>query len=609
VETKLEIDSEATLKRILKVLNDLFIREDISNTFAVDIKINSALVTITAWDVVAKFKLMNKEEKYKAILAIDERFQREKSKGDERINQLIEELKEAIINGDLIADKNDKNQSHNWKDVLLNIDSSYQPISRTFLEQKRIYPDIQQPISLSNEERFKTSRKKNVSTISGSSFATDNTKNRLQDSLDDSGEIKEAAILDGSYTASVSDGWVIAVTDGCGHHNTDIENEDIGRTSYFAAKNACRLMAGYSDAGSLKKSLFELKERVNQELPVKVRAHRNQSLQPKSVWNFDKTTLACGRAFHMDNGGFRFVGLNIGDSMLIAYNSRSKTFETIAEARQILRGFGSASPAALPDFCKDNEMVTFDVALPEGSIVFGLTDGVWDYLPTSENSEENQKLDGCIETKIDFRKLMADSNFKLPRIITPSRLTKAIADYSVHRTEQERNNRLTKAEEARLAEPKLKEDLQRLQSEGKDAYHPEVQELSYQLGQAMNAQKVSVGDDYTLVGMLLSDKIDLTPDYTSGEIAASILTLGLYALIKDCLHIGTEDEITIADGFGAAAATFGFFATGSLLGLGYLAYKGIKELSSSAEEPPALNHVSYEEIPSSDEESSEGFSI
>ncbi|MBA3537351.1 MAG: hypothetical protein H0T84_12215 [Tatlockia sp.] len=588
METK--VDNDLHLQRIQNNLDQIF-QENYSAQLDRDLSLPNAkkIDSIVSFSKHAQkylreilAPLKTKEELYTAILAIDERFQREKSKGDEQINQKIELLKNEIINSDL---NTDKNPYRNWKDVLLNIDSSYQPISCTFLEQKRIYPDIEKPISLTNEERFKTSRKKNVCTISGSSFATDNTKQRLEDTLDESGKPKESAILDASYTASISDGWVIAVTDGCGHHDTEIKNEAIGRTSYFAAKNACRLMAGYADADSLRKNLHELKERVNKELPVKVRAHRNQSLRPRNTWELDKTTLACGRAFHMDNGNFRFVGLNIGDSMLITYNSRSKSFETIAKARQIFRGFGHASPAALPGLCMDNEVVTFDVSLPEGSIVFGLTDGVWDYLPTQENSDENQDLNGFIETEIDFTRMMADTNFKLPRQVTASRLTKAIADYSLYRTEQERINRIAKAVEAKLSEPTLKSDLLRLQTEGKDAYNPEVQEVLNKSDQAFKAQQVTVGDDYTLVGMALTDKIDLTPDYTAGEIAASILTLGLYALIKDCLHIGTEDEITIADGFGAAAATFGFFATGSLVGLGYLAYKGIQELTSSNEGP------------------------
>ncbi|MBA3536891.1 MAG: hypothetical protein H0T84_09815, partial [Tatlockia sp.] len=314
--------------------------------------------------------------------------------------------------------------------------------------------------------------------------------------------------------------------------------------------------------------------------------HRDQSLKPQRDQELEKTTLACGRAFQMKNGNFRFVGINIGDTMLIAYNPQTRKFETIAKARQIIRGFGNGSPAALPDLCTEEQMITFDVTLPKGTIVFGLTDGVWDYLPIVQNSQKNQRSTGIINTEIDFKTLMADPDFILPEKVTVSRLSKVIADYSVKQTDLERIHRLDKAKEAKESELKLSSELQLLQNQGKKVQDEAVYTKRNQLDDILKAQKVTVGDDYTLVGLLLSEDIDLTPDYTLGEIAASILTLGLYSLIKDCLHIGTDDEITLADGLGAAAATIGFFATGSLLGLGYLAYKGIRELSTSNEEIP-----------------------
>ncbi|MBA3535179.1 MAG: protein phosphatase 2C domain-containing protein, partial [Tatlockia sp.] len=349
---------------------------------------SQAFISETVSSLIEKFELLQDESKYEVVLSIDERFQREKATGNEYVYERIQELKKEFINhaNGQVTDKT--TAYHNWKDALLKIDAEYQPLSRTYLQKKHVYPDIQQPISLSNE-RFNIFRKKNVSTISGSSFATDN-KNRLEESLNDLGEPKEAAVLDGSFTASTSDGWVLAVADGCGHRDKESENEDIGRTSYFAAKNACRLMAGYEDADSLSESLTKLKERLSKELPVKVRAHRDQSLKAQRDQELEKTTLACGRAFQMENGDFRFVGLNIGDTMLIAYNPQTRKFETIAKARQILRGFGNGSPAALPDLCTEDQMITFDVTLPKGTIVFGLTDGVWDYLPIVQNSLENQ---------------------------------------------------------------------------------------------------------------------------------------------------------------------------------------------------------------------------
>lgn len=498
------------------------------------------------------------EEKYAAILRIDERIQKEKSKEDEAINQLIRDFKKEIINSTA-----DKMHHQNWKDAILNKDNSYERISRTFLSQTPKTYDIQEPIELSDKKRFNSSTKKNVCTISGSSFAK-----KIKEA--DSNESQESVIVDGSYTASTADGWVLAVAGGCGQHD-GIKNENIGRAAYFAAKNACRLMAGYADADILKDALHELKERISAELPLKMRAHKNLAFDER----LEKTTLACGRAFRTNNGSFRFVGFNIGDTMLIAYNSRTKKFETIAKARQIIRDSGQNSPAALPNLCNDDELIPFDVSLPSGSIVLGLTNGVWNDVSQLQNSEEDQQKTNRIDIELNFQSLTSDLNFEIPERITVSRLTKAFAEYTINETDGIRVMAISRAEEAQKSERTLKSELLMLEAKGQD-----VQTKSQQLVDVRRAQQISIGDDYTLVGMLLSNEIDPNPDYTKGEILASVLTLGLYALIKDCLHLGTDDEITITDGFKAAAATFGFFATGSLLGLGYLGYKGVCELAS-----------------------------
>jgi Protein phosphatase 2C len=528
------------------------------------------------------------DKKHAAILIIDEWFQREKEKADIGVNTLIEQLKEAIIKECNSNSSANTNRYNNWKDALLG--TKYQPISRRFLQEKNIYPDIQASISLSDKQRFNSFRKSNVYTITGSSFATNNP-NVLNASPDKA----EGPVLDGSYTASTWSGWVMAVADGCGHGHTKEKNEDIGRTAYFACKSACRLMAGYSSAAQLNQDLFQLKKRLSAELLVKVRAHRNKSLQPQQGREepLDRTTLACGRAFRNKDGTFRFVGFNIGDTMLIAYDPYTKSFQTIAKARQ-LQMIGGGSPAALPDFCKDEQMVNFDKTLPQGTIILGLTDGVWDYLPLLQNSEEDRNEFLRIDTEIDFRKLTTDPDFKLPGKVTVSKLTTAFADYSVKQTDKQRQACLKKAKAAEILEPLLQETLKNFQEEKRGIHNPEVKNIREELQMAMNAKKISVGDDYTLVGMSLSDNIDLTPDYLPIEIAASVLTLGLYALIKDTLRIGTNDEISIKDGFVAAAKIVGFFATGSLLGVGYLAYKGLQAISEESgpsqeqEEQPLL---------------------
>ena len=507
------------------------------------------------------------EAKYQALLLIDEFFQRKKSENNEQINERIKQLKKGIIHGGSI-NYYPPRPYRNWKDALLHIEV-YQPISRTFLEKRHFYPDLQQPIDAADKARFKTFKKKNVCSISGSSFVTNHEEIFFGKSVDESRTVKESVMLNGSYTASTCDGWVMAVAGGCKHGDDETQNENIGRTAYFAAKNACRLMADYLNVKQLNQELSELTDRISQELAVKVRAHRNQSLKPEEGESHKRTALVCARAFQ-ERDGFRLVGFNAHDTMLIAYNSATKNFQTIAKAG------------------KDDELVFFDKTFPKESIVFGLTKEVWNCLPKNSNSEEDQQITGKIDTGIDFDELTSDPGFKFPQKITVNTLSKALFDYSIQQINCGRTSLLQAAQIAKQQKASIETDIKELSKNdqnNKDA----LQKKCNSLTEMAEVQKISVGGNCTLVGMVLSHHLDPNPEYTSGEVAASILTLGLYALIKDCLHIGTDNDVTVGDGFSAAAAVFGFFATGSLLGIGYLAYKGIAECVSN--QPPAFEPI------------------
>ena len=129
-------------------------------------------------------------------------------------------------------------------------------------------------------------------------------------------------------------------------------------------------------------------------------------------------------------------------------------------------------------------------------------------------------------------------------------------------------------EEAPTLIPQLRAEINRLQQEGKERRDPEVITKISELDKAERSQKFSVGDDFTLLGLQL-DHLDLNPTYTIGEKIVSGLTLGLYALIRDCLHLRDDKKVTLGDVGKTTLAVVGFFATGTLAGLGYLAYKGL----------------------------------
>ncbi|WP_039456785.1 hypothetical protein [Candidatus Jidaibacter acanthamoebae] len=96
--------------------------------------------------------------------------------------------------------------------------------------------------------------------------------------------------------------------------------------------------------------------------------------------NFEHAGITSYAAKIDGDGRIRVTGFSVGDQMLIAY-SKEEGFRNVAPSIRLIGG---------PEFWNYEEdiieqdklcFVVFDQALPEGSIVIGLTDGVFDMLP------------------------------------------------------------------------------------------------------------------------------------------------------------------------------------------------------------------------------------
>jgi hypothetical protein len=75
-----------------------------------------------------------------------------------------------------------------------------------------------------------------------------------------------------------------------------------------------------------------------------------------------------------------------------------------------------------------------------------------------------------------------------------------------------------------------------------------------------------------------SDHLKLVnKDYTGGEIAASIFTLGMYTIIRDCLGFKRKPDSLGLNILKVSAITLGNLITGGLAGVGYLAFRLYKE--------------------------------
>ena len=90
--------------------------------------------------------------------------------------------------------------------------------------------------------------------------------------------------------------------------------------------------------------------------------------------------MAC-RAFPTDKG-FRIVGFNVGDGMMVAWHPQIKTAYQLFSANAT-----EARTAFLPDAYRPFEIQMIDILLPKGSLLFLLSDGIHDRLAFREEEK------------------------------------------------------------------------------------------------------------------------------------------------------------------------------------------------------------------------------
>lgn len=209
--------------------------------------------------------------------------------------------------------------------------------------------------------------RKRLQATFGSTFAT-NKPNRIG--------TKGDLILDAAYGCScfnsddVFDGFALAIGDGSGGHFGD-EHQDkkIGKVSHLAVKTAVRCLASYHNPDQLAAELLPVLQVIKQEMLSKEKA--------------ESTTLACCRAFPLrERKGFRVIGLNIGDNMAVAWDHARKKCHHLLPSR-----CSEAGTALLPETFRTCEVQIIDIVLPDGCLLFLMTDGVHDSLPHVEEEK------------------------------------------------------------------------------------------------------------------------------------------------------------------------------------------------------------------------------
>lgn len=217
-----------------------------------------------------------------------------------------------------------------------------------------------QPLDIPSRFSFQSTAEGGA--VFGSTFLT-NKPHRL--------DRKGHHILDGAYGVRCTDekgafsGFALALGDGAGGHFGDtFQDERIGRSSYFGAKWSTYFLSSYSAPETLKENLPTVLNLLKQEV----------SFQGQG----EGTTLVACRIF-VENEGFRLMGINIGDSLLCAWNPHTCQFYPLLPAV-----VSEAGTAIFPEAYRSFEVNTVDEYLPKETLVFLLSDGIHDLLPFTE---------------------------------------------------------------------------------------------------------------------------------------------------------------------------------------------------------------------------------
>jgi serine/threonine protein phosphatase PrpC len=291
--------------------------------------------------------------------------------------QQVKVLKEALCKKGIFP---------NWKGALLGASS---PL---ILDIQYLHLDYSNslavPIKMEGRTNFFSHEA--IQTACGSTFAT-NKANRV-------GETKDH-ILDAMYGCRTQDGgFALAVSDGSGGHFGDpLQDKRIARAAHFAAKASVRFFAAHNRPEELKSGFGSIIEALKQEILYKAKG--------------ESSTLVCCRAFPVKEG-YRIVGFNIGDNMVIAWDPAAKKVHHLLPSR-----CSEAGTALLPNPCRKFEIEEVDALLPEGSFLYLMTDGVHDTLPylEEEKAYPNQlayKVRTLKDPEALFENLSADSSPK-----------------------------------------------------------------------------------------------------------------------------------------------------------------------------------------------------
>ena len=251
-------------------------------------------------------------------------------------------------------------KTSNWKGALLGaLSDSVVDVRHLYLQYSNAWD-----LPLKTEERVKFFPGLRIQAACGSTFATN-----IQKCLNEKGNY----LLDAVYGCVCMDqgffnGYALAVGDGAGGHLGDDQQDImIARAAHFAVKGGVRFLSAYHQPDKLANDLVLIIDALKHEVLSKSRG--------------EDTTVACCRAFPVEDG-FRIVGFNIGDNMVVAWDPATKRSYNLLPSR-----CSKAGTALFPSSFRAFEVEIVDTIIPDGCLLYLMTDGAHDTLPHIE--EEN----------------------------------------------------------------------------------------------------------------------------------------------------------------------------------------------------------------------------
>lgn len=187
------------------------------------------------------------------------------------------------------------------------------------------------------------------------------------------------------------------------------------------------------------KRLFEEKNRFIKQKRNLIIDRMDRDYRSKIPVGLDEkpqTTLSVFQTFLDKNGKNTVVGLNIGDSMVVAWNPFTQTFRTLGKAAVQK---GSGMPLAFPTSRDSAVEFRFKEAIEEGEVVFALSDGITDHLKKKLPHETTEKY---ILEELDPKEMRSILSNVDP-FAPPQDFMKALANASIEHAEKVREESIS----------------------------------------------------------------------------------------------------------------------------------------------------------------------